>query len=95
MNGTGVLVITEWTYREIDGFIRPTFDSAALRAAKALVAMSLAIVIAAVFMIIIFRTPSRKTLRLKLADLTFALGSYNILFAAVGEGEVEFSSDNS
>lgn len=75
-----------WTYREVATFIRPTFDSAALRAAKALVAMSLALVVAAVFMIFIFRTPSKKTLRLKLAELTFALGSYNILFSAVGEG---------
>ncbi|KAM0753235.1 hypothetical protein T439DRAFT_323872 [Meredithblackwellia eburnea MCA 4105] len=85
MNGTGVLVVTEWVYREVPGFIRPTFDNPALRAAKALVAMSIALGIAGIFQIFILRTPARQTLRVKLSEITFGLSSYSMLLQAYTE----------
>ncbi|KAL8293775.1 hypothetical protein RQP46_000476 [Phenoliferia psychrophenolica] len=85
MNGTGTLIVTEWVYREIPSQIRPGFDNPALRMAKALVAMNLALGIAGIFQIFILRTPARQTLRVKLSELTFQLGSYSTLLAVYGE----------
>jgi hypothetical protein len=31
MNATGILVVTQWVYREVPGQIRPDFDSPAVR----------------------------------------------------------------
>lgn len=75
MNGTGVLVITEWVYTSVPGQIRPGFDSPALRAGKAFVALAMALAIAAIFQIFILRNPARQTLRLKLSQITFSLGA--------------------
>lgn len=74
MNGTRALVITEWVYTSVPGQIRPDFDSAALRAGKAFTALAIAVAIAAIFQICILRNPARRTLRLKLSNITFSLG---------------------
>ncbi|KAI5481791.1 hypothetical protein MNV49_000068 [Pseudohyphozyma bogoriensis] len=85
MNGTGSLIVTEWVYREIPGQIRPTFDNPGFRAAKALVAMSLALGIAGIFQIFILRSPARQTLRQNLAKVTRNLGSYALLLSSMTE----------
>ncbi|KAI5477284.1 hypothetical protein MNV49_006505 [Pseudohyphozyma bogoriensis] len=88
MNASSVLVITEWVYREVPGSIRPTFDSPALRAGKALVAMSIALGIAAVFQIFILRSPARRALRAQLAGVAASLASYNVLLGVLIEAGV-------
>lgn len=104
MNGTGVLVITEWVYTSVPGQIRPNFDSPAYRAGKAFTALAIALGIAAIFQvcyllspfrsrdcadslsqIFILRNPARQTLRLKLSQITFSLGSYSILLGMMVE----------
>jgi hypothetical protein len=45
----------------------------------ALASMCISIVISAVFQLFILRTPARRKLRLQIADVTFALSSYNTL----------------
>lgn len=90
-------VITEWVYTTIPGQIRPNFDSPGLRAGKALTSLSIALAIASVFMILILRSPARKTLRVKLSQITFALGSYSILLTMMVEAfapiELETAAD--
>lgn len=85
LNGAGVLVMTEWIYNEVPGSIRPGFDSPAYRAAKSFTALAIAIGIASIFQIFILRVPARRTLRIKLSNLTFALSNYSILFGIYGE----------
>jgi hypothetical protein len=75
MNGTGVLVITQWVYTSIPGQIRPGFDSPAFRAGKAFTALAIALAIAAIFQIFILRNPARQTLRIRLSQITFSLGA--------------------
>ncbi|KAM0793556.1 hypothetical protein ACM66B_000993 [Microbotryomycetes sp. NB124-2] len=92
MNGAGVLVLTEWVYNEVPGSIRPGFDQPAYRAAKAFTALALALAIAAVFQILILRTPARQTLRIKLSNLTFALSNQSVLFGMMAEALVPIES---
>ncbi|KAK4705656.1 hypothetical protein P7C70_g538, partial [Phenoliferia sp. Uapishka_3] len=77
INGAGSLIIEEYISRGILG--STTYPSPALRAAQALAAMSIAILIAATFQLLLFRAPARRQLRLKIAEVTFALSSYNTL----------------
>ncbi|KAK4055132.1 hypothetical protein OIV83_000412 [Microbotryomycetes sp. JL201] len=92
MNGAGVLVMTLWVYNEVPGQIRPGFDQPPYRAAKAFTALALALAIAAVFQILILRTPARQTLRIKLSNLTFSLSNYSVLFGMLAEALVPIES---
>jgi hypothetical protein len=82
MNAAGIIVVTEWVYTAIPGEIREGFDTPALRCGKALVAMTIALLIAILFQTLL-RVPARKKLRLQLAQVTGQLASYNILFQAM------------
>lgn len=61
MNGTGVLVGTEWIYRD---YYQRSFDSPAYRTGKALASLSVAVTIVSVFQLVVARNPARRTLRL-------------------------------
>jgi hypothetical protein len=82
MNAAGIIVVTEWVYTAIPGEIREGFDTPGLRCGKALVAMTIALLIAILFQTLL-RVPARKKLRLQLAQVTGQLASYNILFQAM------------
>ncbi|GAA5863516.1 hypothetical protein JCM1840_000049 [Sporobolomyces johnsonii] len=86
LNGAGVLVVTEWTYTEVPGQIRPGFDSPAYRAAKQLVSMCIALAIAALFQIFILRLPARQSLREKLARVCWSLSASSVLFSIYVDG---------
>lgn len=60
LNGTGVIVSTEWMYREV---LHRSFDSPAYRAGKALAALAVAIAVVSVFQLVVARNPARRTLR--------------------------------
>ncbi|GAA5826891.1 hypothetical protein JCM11251_002144 [Rhodosporidiobolus azoricus] len=94
LNGAGVLIVTEWTYRDIPGQIRPEFDSPGLRCAKQLVAMCLALAIAGIFQIFILRTPARGTLRSKLANITWSLSALSVLLSYAMEALMPLSGDS-
>ncbi|GAA5917094.1 hypothetical protein JCM6882_009495 [Rhodosporidiobolus microsporus] len=94
LNGAGVLIVTEWTYREVPGQIRPEFDSPGLRCAKQLVAMCLALGIAGIFQIFILRTPARGTLRSKLANITWSLSAQSVLLSYSMEALMPMSGDS-
>lgn len=49
LNGAGTIIVTEYVYGDVPGQIRPAFDSPALRCGKALVSMSIALVIAGLY----------------------------------------------
>ncbi|KAF8507686.1 hypothetical protein BU17DRAFT_57210 [Hysterangium stoloniferum] len=88
MNGTGVLVVTEYVAVEYLG--RANFDSPALRTGNALM---VALAIVAVFQLFILRNPARRTLRQKVAALTFETLSYAVLLQAFGRAVLTSSAD--
>ncbi|KAL8280649.1 hypothetical protein RQP46_006972 [Phenoliferia psychrophenolica] len=78
-NGAGTVIIQEWLYNELPELEGP-YPGPALRAAQAIAAMCISIVIAALFQMFLFRSPARHQLRMKIAAVTYGLMSYNILF---------------
>ncbi|GEM06176.1 transmembrane protein [Rhodotorula toruloides] len=94
MNSAGTLIVTEWTYNEIPGQIRPGFDSPAYRAAKQLVAMCIALAIAAIFQIFILRQPARQSLRQKLAHVSWSLNAHSALFSYLTEAVMPLREDS-
>ncbi|GAA5834027.1 hypothetical protein JCM9279_004193 [Rhodotorula babjevae] len=94
LNGAGVLIVTEWTYNEVPGQIRPGFDSPALRCAKQFVAMCMALAIAAVFQILILRQPARQTLRQKLARISWQLNGLGVLLSYLTEAVMPMVDDS-
>ncbi|KAG8952106.1 hypothetical protein FRC04_005106 [Tulasnella sp. 424] len=79
LNGTGVIVSTEWMYREV---LHRSFDSPAYRAGKALAALAVAIAVVSVFQLVVARNPARRTLRKALAHLTRSNLAYLTLLQA-------------
>ncbi|KAL8287029.1 hypothetical protein RQP46_004035 [Phenoliferia psychrophenolica] len=77
INGAGSLLIEEWLSNELPSLkaLGP-YPAPAARAAQVLAAMSIAIAIA---IVLLFRTPARRQLRLKIAAVTFSLSAYNTL----------------
>ncbi|KPV78386.1 uncharacterized protein RHOBADRAFT_49163 [Rhodotorula graminis WP1] len=94
LNGAGVLIVTEWTYNEVPGQIRPGFDSPAYRCAKQFVAMCMALSIAAVFQILILRQPARQTLRQKLARISWQLNGLGVLLSYLTEAVMPMVQDS-
>ncbi|GAA5972386.1 hypothetical protein JCM11641_002434 [Rhodosporidiobolus odoratus] len=94
LNSAGVLIVTEWVYREVPGWIRPNFDSPALRAGKQLVAMCIALAIAGIFQGFILRTPARQTLRKKLANVCWSLSAQSVLSSYVMEALMPMTEDS-
>ncbi|GAA6050447.1 hypothetical protein JCM3770_002600 [Rhodotorula araucariae] len=94
LNGAGVLIVTEWTYNEIPGWIRPGFDSPAFRCAKQIVAMCIALAIAGIFQTLILRQPARQTLRKKLAQISWSLNSHGVLFSYLTEAVMPMVDDS-
>ncbi|KAG8991643.1 hypothetical protein FRB94_000915 [Tulasnella sp. JGI-2019a] len=80
MNGSGVLVVTEWVYR--DYYNRPTFDRPAYRTGKALASLAIAVAICGIFQLFVARNPARRTLRKALAHLTYSNLAYLTLLQA-------------
>jgi len=91
MNGTGVLIMTEYLAVEYLG--RANFDSPALRTGKAISALIVALAIVAIFQLFILRNPARRTLRQKVAALTFGTLSYAVLLQAFGRAVLTSSAD--
>ncbi|TNY20614.1 hypothetical protein DMC30DRAFT_416809 [Rhodotorula diobovata] len=94
LNGAGVLIVTEWTYNEVPGSIRPRFDSPAYRCAKQIVAMCIALGIAGVFQIFILRQPARQTLRQKLAQVSWKLNGLSVLLSYLTEAVMPMVEDS-
>ncbi|BGP28655.1 hypothetical protein JCM10296v2_000391 [Rhodotorula toruloides] len=99
MNSAGTLIVTEWTYNEVPGQIRPGFDSPAYRASKQLVAMCIALAIAAIFQvrfgdIFILRQPARQNLRQKLAHVSWSLNAHSALFSYLTEAVMPMQEDS-
>ncbi|KIJ47171.1 hypothetical protein M422DRAFT_28858 [Sphaerobolus stellatus SS14] len=81
LNGTGVLVATEWI--AVEFLHRENFDSPALRTGgKAISALMVAVAIVAIFQLFILRNPARRTLRKAVAALTYQTLSYMVLLHA-------------
>ncbi|KAF8488906.1 hypothetical protein JB92DRAFT_1405681 [Gautieria morchelliformis] len=80
LNATGVLVVTEWV--SVDYLHRTNFDSPVLRFGKAISALMIALAIAAIFQLFIFRNPARRTLRKAVATMTYDVLSYAVLLQA-------------
>ncbi|KAG8908778.1 hypothetical protein FRB99_003016 [Tulasnella sp. 403] len=79
LNGTGVLVCTEYIYK--DYFHRP-FDSPAYRTGKALASLAVAVALTGIFQLFIARNPARRALRLSLAHVTRSNLAYLTLLQA-------------
>ncbi|KAF8585693.1 hypothetical protein K439DRAFT_1660110 [Ramaria rubella] len=80
LNASGVIIMTEWI--AVEYLHRPNFDSPALRAGKGLTALTIALAIVAIFQLFILRNPARRTLRKRLAALTYETLSYSVLLQA-------------
>ncbi|GAA5865438.1 hypothetical protein JCM8547_001244 [Rhodosporidiobolus lusitaniae] len=95
-NSAGVLIVTEYTYGgDLPDWTRPGFDSPALRCAKQLVAMCMALAIAGIFQGFILRQPARQQLRKKLANITWSLSAYTILLGYYSEALMPLTTDSS
>ncbi|KAG8934607.1 hypothetical protein FRC01_001708 [Tulasnella sp. 417] len=79
LNGAGVIISTEWIYRDV---LDRNFDSPAYRAGKALAALAVAIAVVTVFQLFVARNPARRTLRKRLAQLTRSNLAYLTLLQA-------------
>jgi len=79
LNATGVLVMTEWVYRDV--YNRP-FDSPSLRTGKGLTSLAAGVGIAAIFQLFIARNPARRTLRKAIARVTYSNLAYLTLLQA-------------
>jgi hypothetical protein len=74
LNALGVLIVTEYTYRD-----RPGFDSPAVRGGKQLAAMAIALGLVVAFQLAILRRPARRVLRKSLARVYTDLLTYHII----------------
>ncbi|KAF8591763.1 hypothetical protein K439DRAFT_1326105 [Ramaria rubella] len=79
LNATGVIIITEWV--SVEYLHRPNFDSPALRAGM-LRSPCCNVYIGDYTQFFILRNPARRTLRKRLAALTYGTLSYSVLLQA-------------
>ncbi|KAG8699562.1 hypothetical protein FRC09_006545 [Ceratobasidium sp. 395] len=80
LNGTGVIVVTEWAIQQYQG--RHTFDSPPYRAGKALAALAVALAIVGTFQLVVLRNPARRQLRESTAKIVYGLLGYNTVLQA-------------
>ncbi|KAK4058051.1 hypothetical protein OIO90_000790 [Microbotryomycetes sp. JL221] len=80
--GAGGILVLEYLYNELpvleDSLEKP-YDSPPLRFAYTLASLGISITISAFFQLVILRAPARRKLRLQIADVTFAMSTYNTL----------------
>lgn len=74
MNAVGVLLVTEVTYENVPGFDTPPH-----RAGKVLASMSIALCLAFLFQILLFRRPARRVLRKSMAKIFHDLLTYELV----------------
>ncbi|KAJ1303164.1 hypothetical protein OPQ81_011365 [Rhizoctonia solani] len=80
LNGTGVIVVTEWTVQQYQG--RHTYDSPPYRAGKALTSLAVALAIVGTFQLVVLRNPARRQLRESVAQIVYGLLGYNTVLQA-------------
>ncbi|CAE6445071.1 unnamed protein product [Rhizoctonia solani] len=80
LNGTGVIVVTEWTVQQYQG--RHTYDSPPYRAGKALASLAVALAIVGTFQLVVLRNPARRQLRESTARIVYGLLGYNTVLQA-------------
>ncbi|KAH7337158.1 hypothetical protein B0J17DRAFT_666475 [Rhizoctonia solani] len=80
LNGTGVIVVTEWTVQQLQG--RHTYDSPPYRAGKALASLAVALAIVGTFQLVVLRNPARRQLRESTARIVYGLLGYNTVLQA-------------
>ncbi|CAE6373431.1 unnamed protein product [Rhizoctonia solani] len=80
LNGTGVIVVTEWTMQQYQG--RHSYDSPPYRAGKALSSLAVALAIVGTFQLIVLRNPARRQLRESTAKIVYGLLGYNTILQA-------------
>ncbi|BGP21516.1 transmembrane protein [Rhodotorula toruloides] len=78
VTGYSAMVIQEHLYND-DPSVRRPFDSPGLRFGFTIASLGISMAISAVFQLFVFRQPARRRLRLQLADILFALSSYNTM----------------
>ncbi|CUA67618.1 putative polyketide synthase 3 [Rhizoctonia solani] len=80
LNGTGVLVVTEWMMQQYQG--RHNYDSPPYRAGKALSSLAVALAIVGTFQLVVLRNPARRQLRQSTARIVYGLLGYNTILQA-------------
>ncbi|KAF8716570.1 hypothetical protein RHS02_09900, partial [Rhizoctonia solani] len=80
LNGTGVIVVTEWTVQQYQG--RHNYDSPPYRAGKALSSLAVALAIVGTFQLVVLRNPARRQLRESTARIVYGLLGYNTILQA-------------
>ncbi|CAE6476603.1 unnamed protein product [Rhizoctonia solani] len=80
LNGTGVIVVTEWTVQQYQG--RHNYDSPPYRAGKALSSLAVALAIVGTFQLVVLRNPARRQLRETTAQIVYDLLGYNTILQA-------------
>lgn len=78
VTGYSAMVIQEHLYND-EPSVRRSFDSPGLRFGFSIASLGISMAISAVFQMFVFRQPARRRLRLQLADVLFALSSYNTM----------------
>ncbi|BGP28691.1 hypothetical protein JCM10296v2_000427 [Rhodotorula toruloides] len=78
VTGYSAMVIQEHLYND-EPSVRRSFDSPGLRFGFTIASLGISMAISAVFQLFVFRQPARRRLRLQLADVLFALSSYNTM----------------
>ncbi|KAG8888779.1 hypothetical protein FRB98_006791 [Tulasnella sp. 332] len=91
LNGTGVMVVTEYIYRD---YYHRSFDTPAYRTGKSLATLAIAVTICAIFQLFIARNPARRTLRKTLAQLTYSNLAYLTLLQAFVRAVVPANPDH-
>ena len=79
LNSAGAQIIYQHVYVN---YSHRQVDSPALRAGKAMAALSVALAIVLVFQLFILRTPARRTLRKSTAHLTYSMLGYTTILQA-------------
>ncbi|KAL5632771.1 hypothetical protein ACGC1H_005649 [Rhizoctonia solani] len=80
LNGTGVIVVTEWMMQQYQG--RHNYDSPPYRAGKALSSLAVALAIVGTFQLVVLRNPARRQLRESTARIVYGLLGYNTVLQA-------------
>ncbi|CCO31114.1 hypothetical protein BN14_05148 [Rhizoctonia solani AG-1 IB] len=80
LNGTGVIVVTEWIVQQHQG--RHGYDSPPYRAGKALASLAVALAIVGTFQLVVLRNPARRQLRESTARIVYSLLGYNTILQA-------------
>ncbi|KAG8728006.1 hypothetical protein FRC11_011969, partial [Ceratobasidium sp. 423] len=80
LNGTGVIVVTEWTVQQYQG--RHSYDSPPYRAGKALSSLAVALAIVGTFQLVVLRNPARRQIRETTAQIVYGLLGYNTVLQA-------------